>query len=310
MKKIIFTLLTAMTLSFGAKAVECDLHVQVVEPTPEMCGGDAALAKQLSIRLLRALTADGVSADDNYGQFYITGRFDDVYKETLAGPPASTAVHTTLTLMVADIFGNKVFSTESFELRGVGTSNQRAYINALSQISGRNSALKAFIGNARTKVISYFDKNYRSLLAKAATAATKHDYDQALYWAGLIPQCSAGYPEAEKAMLTYWQGYIDLEGTKLLNQARSAFAVAPNAEGAAEAYGFINMIDPSSSAYKTAMAFAEEIRKQTKVEYDFEVHQKYEDRMDIERKKIEASRQVGIAYGQGQKPTTTNILWK
>lgn len=310
MNKKITGLAAALLIAFGAHAADCDLHVQVVKPTAEMCGGDDAVATQLASRLLRALTADGVSADDNYGQLYITGRFDDIYKETVPGPPASTAVHTTLTLLVADIFGNKVFDSESFELRGVGTSNQRAYINALGQISGRNDAFKGFIRRANAKVISYFDANYRQLLNKAAAAAKMHDYDQALYWAGLIPECSKGYPSAHKAMIAYWQGYQDLEGTKLLNQARAAFAVSPNAEGAAEAYALLNQIEPASSAYPDAMKFAEDVRKQTKVEYDFEVHKKYEDSLETERRRIDAARQIGVAYGQGQKSTTTNILWK
>lgn len=310
MKKFIVNLVAVVLLSFSVQAAECDLHIQVVTPSADMCGGDAAVATQISNRLLRALTADGVSADDNYGQLYITGRFDDIYKETVPGPPVSTAVHTTLTLMVADIFGNKVFDTESFELRGVGTSVQRAYINALSQISGRNDALKSFLSRTRTKVISYFDANYHKLLDKASVAAQKHDYEQALYWAGLIPECSVGYPAASKDIIKYWQGYQNLIGVQLLNKARSAFSVSPNADGAVEAYKYINMIDPASAAYPEAMKFAEDVRKQTKVEYDFEVHKKYQDEVDLERQRLEAARQIGVAFGQGQKSTTTNILWK
>lgn len=303
-------MLTALATVFICRSVNCDLHIQVIKPTAEMCGGDAGVATQLANRLVRVLTMDGVTADDSYGQLYVTGRFDDSYRETVAGPPVSTVVHTTLTLMMADMFGNKVFDTESFELRGVGTSVQRAYLNALSQVNANNSALRSFVNRAQNKVISYFDANYKTLLSKAASAASRHDYEQALYFAGLIPECSRGYSEAERMLTKYWQGYIDLEGTKLLNQAKSAFAVSPNETGAVEAYGFINSIDPSSSAYGAAMKFAEEVRKQTKAEYDFEVHKKYEDEIGIRRSKIDAARQIGVAYGKGQKSTTTNILWK
>lgn len=309
MKKINYFLGAFCIAASAASAQDCDLHIQVVTPDTEMCAGDSSVGDLLADRLTRTLTANGVTADENYGQFYISGRFNDIYKETLPGPPVQTAVHTTLTLMVADIFGNKTFDSETFELRGVGTSPQRAYINALGSLS-RNNALNSFIERAKEKVIAYFDTNYTDLLSKAKTAAALHDYDQALYFTGLIPQCCKGYSQAEKALLSYYQQYIDLEGTRLLNQAKSAFAIRPDADGAMEAYALINRIDPYSSAYGKAMSFADEIKKQTKAEYDFEVHQKYDDSHQIDLKKIDAARQIGVAFGQGQKSSTTNILWK
>lgn len=303
-------MLCVAVMALNASGQDCDLHIQVITPDTGMCGGDSAIGSLLSTRLMKALTSNGVTADDNYGQLYLSGKFDDIYKETLAGPPAQTAVHTSLTLMVADIFGNKTFDSETFDLRGVGTSPQRAYINALGSLNAKNKKLEEFINRAKRKVISYFDNNYASLLAKAKTAATRHDYDQALYFASLIPQCCKGYPQAERALLEYHQQYLNFEGTRLLNQAKAAFALSPNSEGAAEAYALLNNIDPSSSAYNPAMSFASEVKKQTKAEYDFEVHQKYTDEHQTRLKKIDAARQIGVAFGQGQKQTTTNILWK
>ena len=266
MKKILLSLSILAAGIFSANAEQCDLYIQVVKPDTEMCAGDATVGNLLATRLTRALTADGVTADENYGQLYLSGRFDDLYKETMPGPPTQTVVHTSLTLMVADIFGNKVFDSETFDLRGVGTSPQRAYINALGQLNKNNASLTGFVERARNKVISYFDANYRSLLAKARTAAKQHDFEQALYFASLIPQCSKGYPEAEKTMLSIYQQYIDNEGQMLLNKARAEFAISPNAEGAAAAYAYLNRIDTQSSAYGPSQSFAREIEKQTKAE--------------------------------------------
>lgn len=308
MKKLIFSIIAGIA-ALTVNADDCDLHIQVVTPDTEMSAGDSSVGELLAVRLTNVLTATGVTADENYGQFYISGRFTDLYKETTQNAPIQTVVTTDLTLMVADIFGNKVFDSETFELRGVGTSQQRAYINAIRTLTKDNKRLSAFVDRARRKVITYFDNNYKSLLSKAATAAATNDYDQALYFAGLIPTCCVGYPEAEQMMLKYYQSDINRKGVILLNQAKSEFAISPNAEGAARAYALLNQIDPSSSAYSAAQSFANEVKKQTKVEYDFEVHQKYTDARDITMKQIDAARQVGIAYGKGQKATTTNILW-
>lgn len=296
--------------AFTSMAQDCDLQIKVFSPDTEMCGGDESLSSLLESRLIKALTANGVTAGDSYGQLYITGKFDDLYNETLAGPPVQTIVHTSLTLMVADIFDNKVFDSETFDLRGVGTSTQRAYINALGSLSAKNKKLENFVDRTRKKVVGYFDKNYNTLLTKAKVAAARHDYEQALYWTSLIPECSKGYAQAEAAMLSYYQQYINNEGTVLLNKARAEFAKSPNAEGATIAFDYINMIDTESSAYEAGQKLAREIEKQTKAEYNFEVHQKYTDALNKELKQIDAARQVGVAYGSGQAPQTTNILWK
>lgn len=290
----------------GLAAAECEMFVQVMPPQ----GVPQETADLIVSRLERALTADGTAAAPDYGQFYLTARCSDVYKETLDGSPAQTAVHTELTLGVADIEGGTVFATKTFDLRGVGTSENRAYINALSAISGRNEALKDFVNDAKKKTIRYFDTNYRAFLGKAKKAASMRDFEQALYYATLIPECSTGYSEASKAVTKYYQAYIDDEGLKLLNEAKALFAVSPNADGAVDAYALINRINPQSSAYKSAMSFAEEVKRQTKAEYDFEVHKKYEDAIGLRRQTIDAAREVGVAFGKGQKQSTTNLLWK
>lgn len=291
-----------------AQANDCDMHIAVI--APDDTDSPSSINRLLCQRLKAALSYDGVTADDYYGQFYLTGRFADVYKEHLPGPPSQVAIVTVLTLAVADIEGNKVFATEEFELKGVGTSEQRAYINALGTITGKNDRLKSFINKAKQKTIQYFDKNYTQLLAKAKTAAGQNDYEQAMYYASLIPQCSLGYDAAEKALLTYYQADIDREGEKLLGEAQRAFAANPNNIGAREAFNYISRIDPSSKAYKQAENLVKEIKKQVKVEYDFEVHEKYKDELDLRHRRIEAARQVGVAYGKGPKHnTTTNILW-
>lgn len=298
----------SVPLSASAQRSDCDMHVAVI--APDDTDSPSSLNRLFCQRLTAALSHDGVTADEYYGQFYLTGRFADVYKEHLPGPPAQVAIVTVLTLAVADIEGNKVFATEEFELKGVGNSEQRAYINALSNITGKNDKLRNFIDRAKQKTIQYFDKNYKQLLAKARTAAGQNNYEQAMYYASLIPQCSAGYSAAEHELLMYYQADIDREGEKLLGEAERAFASDPNRTGAEKAFAYIRRIDPSSKAYAKAQNLVKEIKKQVKVEYDFEVHEKYKDDLDLRKRRIDAARQIGVAYGNGPKHNnSTNILW-
>lgn len=301
-------MVVAGSLSLAAR--DCDLSFAVVDMDPDQSDAPAAMSRIITSRLINALNADGQSAGDAYGQLYMSGRFADTFKETVPGPPMQTAVTTELTLYVADIFSDKVFDSETFQLKGVGTSEQKAYMNALSNISGKNEAFKKFVKRAANKTVAYFDKNYEQLLSKARTAAAQHDYDKALYYTTLIPQCSVGYAAAESATMQYFQAYADYEGQQLLTQAKGIFSASPNAEGARRAFELISRINPSSKSYAAAMKYTDEMAKQTKAEYDFEVHQKYKDKLAQQNAIIDAARQVGVAYGRGQKATTTNIIWR
>lgn len=307
LKHILASLMLAVGASAFAQA-DCDMQIQVVSPDQEDI--PASTANMITNRLIRALTRDGVTADENYGQLYLSAKFAHVYTDDVPGPPAQKVVHTEMTLFVADIFGNKIFDSETFDLRGVGTSEQRAFINALTPLNARNKALESFVKRAKRKTITYFDNNYQQLLAQANRAASMRDYEQALYYATLIPACSQGYAAAEAATTRIYQQYIDHQGTLLLNQAEAEFAAMPNGEGARRAYAYLAMIDPQSSAYPASRTLAAEIKKSSKEEYQFEVHQKYEDAQDLKVKQVEAAKAIGVAYGQGQKAQTTNILWK
>lgn len=287
-------------------ANDCEMFIQVLPPS----GVPEDVGNILETRLEAVLAVTGTVAAPDYGQFFLMTKCVDLYKETVEGTPSQVAVHAELTIAVADIEGGTIFATKTFDLRGVGSTEQRAYINSIKSLSARNQSFVNLIDEAKSHTITYFNNNYKSFLKKAEKAASLRDFEQALYYSTLIPTCSTGYNEAIVATKKYYQEYVDEEGAKLLRDAKAAFALSPNAEGAYKAYAILAGISRQSSYYNAAMNFADEIKRQTKAEYDFEVHQKYEDQIDLQRSIINAAREVGVAYGKGQRDHTTNILWK
>ena len=57
------------------------------------------------------------------------------------------------------------------------------------------------------------------------------------------------------------------------------------------------------------MSLYKEVKAKVKDDWDFQMRQKYNDQIEIRKQIIEAARAVGTAYGKGQQPKTTNILW-
>lgn len=308
LNRLFIGLSIAAAASIPAAADNCQIHLMVADAAS---GEDvpAAVADQLATRLGRAITTNGVTADTGYGQFFVAGKFNHIQSDVLPGPPTQHSLYTTLTLYIGDINTKKTFASTSLDLRGVGTSEQRAYINALSQLNARNANIQNFIEKGKEKIIAYFDANYPQILAKARQAASMRNYDEALYHSTQIPECCRGYNEASKLTIQIYRELIDFDGQKLLQAARAAWNANPNADGAAEAYSYLVQIDPASSAYDGAVKLEKEIAAVIKDDKKFETRDKYRDAVETERRMIEAARAVGVAWGQGQQPTTYNVNW-
>lgn len=295
-------------ISTNAFAQQCNINLAVLPVTQGEDVPDGS-ADYLLTRLTSAVAQDGISADPNLGQFFITGKFNHVRQDITPGPPSQIVLHTYLTLYIGDLTSQSVYATTSLELRGVGTSEQRAFINALRSVNTGNKAFRAFIDNGRNKVIDYYNKNYRQILEKASRAAEKHDYAQALWHLVSIPECCVGYEQAMAMERRYFQSFIDQEGIALYNLAMAAWSAQPDQTGASEAFAYLVQIDPESSAYPMAQKLVAEMKASVKSDRDFELREKYHDAIALERARIDAIRQIGVAYGNGQKPTTTNLMW-
>ena len=307
MKKYILSLmLAAMSTMAVAQNCEIQLMAAPVHQGDEVTEG---FNDALMNRLSNLLAQKGVAASANFTQFFITGKFSHFYKETLPGPPMQTVMHSTLTLYIGDVINEQVYASETFEVRGVGNSLERALLNAMSQLNGKNQKIEALVDKGKKKILDFYNNNYQTLLQKAKIAAALNEYGEALYYFVSIPECCEGYAEAYTLMDQIFTEKLTRDGKQLIQLAQSVYYADPSAKGAAKAMQYLAMIDPSSPALPEAEKLAQEIKKNTKSDYDFENRQKYSDAIAIEKNRIEAARAVGVAWGNGQKAQTTNLMF-
>lgn len=304
--KILSLLFAAMSTMAVAQNCEIQLMVSPVQQGDEVTDG---FNNMLMTRLTNVITQKGVAADPYFNQFFITGKFTHFYKETLPGPPMQTAMHSTLTLYIGDAINQQVYATESFEVRGVGNSLERALLNAMTQINGKNQKIEALIDKGKKKILDYYNNNYETLLKKAQAAAAVNEYGEALYYIASIPECCEGYAQAYAMLNQVFTEKLTREGKQLLQLAQAVYFADRSANGAAKALQYLAMIDPSSPVQGEAMKLAQEIKEQTKSDYDFETRQKYRDAVSMEKDRIAAARAVGVAWGNGQKAQTTNLMF-
>ncbi len=310
MKLSIRILMLVMAFSLNSvigNAQDCDIPIRVML-TPQVENIPEATLDLLNSRLTTAISTNGILASVPYGQFFLTAKFNHVIEDVVPGPPKQFAVHTLLTLFIGDIEGQQIFSSTTFDLKGVGTSNQRALNNCLQTVNANSTKLEQFINAGRDKIISYYNANYRAILAKANKAASLKKYDEALYFACSIPECCTGYVEVSNDITRIFQSYIENDSQMLYKKANAAWSSSPNSEGAQIAALYISLIDSSSSVYSKSQQLADEIKRTVRGDFVFDKQTKYKDSVALKNAYIEAARQIGVAYGNGQKDTT-NLLW-
>ena len=94
-----------------------------------------------------------------------------------------------------------------------------------------------------------------------------------------------------------------------MQYARSEWAKSPDAEGASKALDWLVFIEPGSSCEGEAKALYNEIKQKVTSDWNFENREKYKDEVGLKKQRIEAARAIGVAFGNGQQPVTTNITW-
>lgn len=311
--KLLTLLVACLSLSglFIANAQDrCDIDIATVNITK----GDVvpeAVDSRLQAKLSQALSKAGLTSVDYDSRFFVAGRFDDAINDITGGPNPKVLVKTTLTVYIGDAEEKKIFSSESFELKGVGSTDQQAYTNALKSISGSNEKLVSFLKAGKQKIIDYYDVNYRKYLDNARKQMASRNYEEALFYATAIPSCCVGYGEATALSLQIYNQSMNYESQQLLAKARAAWAADPSADGAALAYSYLAQIDPSASCASEARALGEDITRTTKNQWEFENVTKYKDQIELEkrrinaaaeseRRRLEAAKEVAKAYAKSR----------
>ena len=107
-----------------------------------------------------------------------------------------------------------------------------------------------------------------------------------------------------------YQAKIDQEGAVLLAEAKNVWNAGQDGYAADRAGAILAQINPQAKSFAEASKLGTEIAKRVKEldkrEWDF-MGKQHNDEVDIKKANIKAMRDVGVAYGNHQQPTTYNV---
>ncbi|MDE7126594.1 MAG: hypothetical protein K2O58_01675 [Bacteroidales bacterium] len=305
MKNIFFTIFMLVGIVSASFAQSPDICYRVF--IPEETGIPVAAANDLQRKLTAAVTNyASIVTDETTSQFYVTAMTFLESKETVPGTPVMYMLGYNVDLYIADAISGRLYANVSFNVKGVGQSEEKAHRNALKKINLSGNDVTDFFSSGHDRIIDYYNNNGKVIISEARTLAEMRDYGQSLYMLSSIPAvCEDIYAEAQKEMLAIYQEYIDYVGEKELMAATALWSSVQSREAALSASVHLVRIDPSSSSYKPALKLLEKIEAAVGKVSEMQM---YQDSVDLKKQHIEAARAVGVAFGNGQKPNTTNLL--
>ena len=292
----------------SAHAQDCVMPVSI-QLDEDFTNIPSAASTVMYQTLNRIATENGLTSESPTTPFVLTVHCDVLDKSNLPGPPIQTVYNLGLTFYMADTYTQKKFGTAYITVDGVGTGEVKSYINAFRRISANNAEIKNLLNRGKANMQKYYDTQYPNILKEAKRLVSLQKYEEALMQVLSIPLCSKGGDEAARYGPEIYTKNLDRMNLFLLNQAKALWAAGQDQQTAYNVCGLLSQIDPDAACYGDASKFMQEVKSQVRSDIDLEMRDKYHDQIQLEKDRISAARAVGVAFGNGQKPTTTNVMW-
>lgn len=308
MRKAKTLLAVCLFTTANAFAQDCVMPISILL-NEDFSNVPTAANKVLHQSLNRIATENGLTTEANTSPFVLTAHCDVLEKSNLPGPPMQIAYNLGITLYIADTYTQKKFGTAYITLNGVGTGEVKSYINAFKQINTKSNEIKSLIKQGKTNMMNYYDTQYHTIIKEAKRLASLQNYEEALTLVLSVPICSKGGEEATQYGIQLYTKYLDRMNLFLLNQAKSLWTAGQDQQTAYEVCAMLAQIDPDANCYTEAAKLMGEIKTQVRSDINFEMRQKYNDQIQLEKDRIAAAKAIGVAFGNNQKNKTTNLMW-
>ncbi len=293
MKWILTTLLFIAAFILQANAqVKLDDFGRIVLNTylPDNLGVPAEAKQMLETKLTQMTSINGMGGSQVNPRFVITAKVNVVSKDIIPAAPQMVAQNVEVILMIGDAINSTIFSNVTVSLKGVGTNENKAFIEAFKTINTQNKEIKYFLEEGKNKIINYYSTNCNFLIKDANTLVKQGKYDEAIYNLSLVPDvCQDCYFKCLDILVKVYQDKIDADAKTKLNAAKAKWAAKQNSEGAEQVSEIITTIDPMAAYQpeitKLISSIDAKLKADAKARWDLKV-KKYKDRIAFQKESI------------------------
>jgi len=299
----------------------------------------------LETKLSQIASNYGMGGSSVNPRFIITANVNVGTKDIIAGPPQMIAQNLDVTLFIGDAVENKSFCNTTISLKGVGTNENKAYIDALKKINPKNPEIQKFVEEGKNKIVTYYNTQCDFIIKNALTLKKQGNFDEAIYQLSIVPDvCQECYFRCLDTLNSIFQQKVDADCNQKLKQAKTLWAAEQTPDGAEKAADIVNQINPLATCQPEVDAFIKSIEAKLKADeqarWQFKLKQ-YADKVamqkeqvriaeeksirddqyrenqsqrnaDLDKIRINANREISIEYAKNQPKTVTynNIYWR
>jgi len=281
---------------------------------PDQVAGLSPEARSvLSNKLNQITTKYGMGGSVLNERFIMTANVIELTKDVSATIPVIYTYTLGITFYIGDGIEGTKFASQYLEMKGAGRSDIKAYLEALKALKPEDPRYATIIETGKTKIIEYFNSKCDFLLKEAQALSAQNDFEGAIAKLVSVPEvCKACYTKAMDAVEPIYQKQIDRQCKMLLNDATNAWNATQDVAAAESASSILGQIDPNAACFKDVKLLADKIVARVKQldqrEWNLKLKEQ-QDNVDITKARINAARDIGVAYGKNQ-PKTNVVVYR
>ena len=246
---------------------------------------------------------NGLGAAASNPRFCIVPVVNVLSKEITPTAPPMQALNLDVTFYIVDAASQTIFSQTSIQVKGVGQTEDKAYIQALKNLNVKAGQFKGFVESGKEKILEYYNSQCDVVLKGAQALAGQKKYEESLFTLLSVPDvCRECFDKSMDLSVDIYKQYANYKCTEYMSGAKAAWANM-NADKAAE---FLGKITPDMECYEQAVKLADEITQKQLADganvWQFKMKQ-YDDSVEKEKLMIQAGKEVAVSWaywGQGK----------
>lgn len=277
---------------------------------PDMAENIPQSAKQLlENKMMQIATINGLGAGGLDPRFCIVPMVNILTKDVTPTAPPMIALNMEVTFYIVDAVNQTIFVQTTMAAKGVGQTEDKAYISGIKNVNARAGQFKGFIESGKNKIIEYYNSQCDAIIKKAQSLAGMKQHEEALFYLLSVPDvCRECYDKCMDVSVEVYKDYANYKCTKYMSAARAAWA---NMDAPLAAQN-LSMITPDMSCYGDATKLTDAITNKMIADganvWNFKMKQ-YDDTVDLESLKIKAKRDVAVAWAHASYWNNYNYNW-
>lgn len=307
------TTLLCLTLTMAAQTNK-EIGMITLNPyIPETEKLGVNSTSMLTTKLQQIATVNGMAGSGFDNRFIITSHIQTLKNSQTQTIPQKNAVQVSIGIYVGDGIDGTLFSSYSYEAKGIGDSEDQAMAAAIRKVNPMNPELQAAIHKGKQQILSYYDKVSGNILKSAQAAAAAGKYEDAINMLFAIPSVNKNFQQAQSLIAQYGSTSLENKNLDIIRKARSAWSSDPTENGASKASELLEELDaPSAKVQQLAKALQTEMATRLKAVEDREARleaKKVQNEQDLKLATVRAAAQVAKAYAASRPKVIYRFYW-